>query len=310
MKIFVTGATGFVGFSVAAALRRAGHEVWGLTRHEGRALRLARHEIHPVIGSLQDHESFRDAIDRASIVVHAAVDYTVDTAALDRETVDFILSRDRPEAPKSLVYTSGVWIYGATRNGKVDEASPTKPIKSAAVRGATEKRVLEGAGPRGLVLRPGCVYGLQGGLTGLFFSGAEKAGAERRAARVAGDLRSRWAMVHADDLADAYVRAIEQGAGGIFNVVDRSRCSIGGMARAAARSLGVGDEVESMTPEEASQAFGPLSEGLALDQHVDAWKITRHLGWSPRHGGFIDGVDSYRESWKAFRGSNGADAPA
>jgi nucleoside-diphosphate-sugar epimerase len=301
MKVFVTGATGFVGFSVASALRRAGHEVWGLTRQENRAGRLARHEIRPVVGSLQDHESYREAIDRASVVVHAAVDYSVDTAALDRETVDFILSRDRAEAPKSLVYTSGVWSYGATRNGKVDESSPLRPIKSSATRGATEKMVLDTLGPRGLVLRPGCVYGLQGGLTSLFFSGAEKAAAEGKAARVAGDLRSRWAMVHAEDLAEAYVRAIEQGASGVFNVVDRSRCSIGGMARAAARSLGVGDEVESMAPDEAAQVFGPLAEGLALDQHVDAWKITRHLGWSPRHGGFIDGVDSYRESWKAFR---------
>ncbi len=305
MRIFVTGATGYVGFSVAAALRRAGHEVWGLVRSAEKAVRLAKREIHPVVGTLQDTESFREVVDGCSVLVHAAVDYTVDTAALDRETVEFLLSRSRAEFPKTLVYTSGVWIYGATRDGKADESSPLRPIRTAAGRGATERLVLDATNARGLVLRPGCVYGKQGGLTGLFFSAAEMGtagdGDDGGVIKVVGDLRARWAMVHADDLADAYVRAIEKGASGVFNVVDRSRCAIGSMARAAARALAVGGEVVSMTPEEAGQAFGPLAEGLALDQHVDASKIARQLGWNPRHAGFVDGISEYCASWKASR---------
>ena len=301
MRIFVTGATGFVGFSVSAALRRAGHEVWGLTRSEDKARRLKKREIHPVVGTLQDQESLREVVDRCSVLVHAAVDPD-DTASLDRDTVDFLLSRSREESPKTLVYTSGVWIYGATRDGKVDESSPQRPIRLAAQRGETEKRVLAAPGGRGLVLRPGCVYGKQGGLTGLFFAAAQKSvGEEGSGIRVAGDLRARWAMVHADDLADAYVRAIDQGASGVFNVVDRSRSSIGSMTRAAARAQGVGGEVVSMSPEEAAQAFGQLAEGLALDQHVDGSKAARHLGWNPRHGGFVDGVAEYLISWQASR---------
>jgi uncharacterized protein YbjT (DUF2867 family) len=54
MRVFVTGATGYVGFSVATALRRAGHRVWGLARSEAKARRLAQHEIEPVVGDLAD----------------------------------------------------------------------------------------------------------------------------------------------------------------------------------------------------------------------------------------------------------------
>ena len=57
MKVFITGATGYIGFSVASAYRRAGHEVWGLVRSEEKARRVARHEIRPVIGAMQKSDS-------------------------------------------------------------------------------------------------------------------------------------------------------------------------------------------------------------------------------------------------------------
>jgi nucleoside-diphosphate-sugar epimerase len=142
-----------------------------------------------------------------------------------------------------------------------------------------ERLVLENPGVRGLVVRPGCVYGLAGSLTGRWFESAESGEAE-----VVGDGTNRWAMVHAHDLADAYVRLAESAyAGEIFNVTDRSRSTAGEM-------------------EEAAKTMGDLATSLALDQHVDSRKAVSRLGWQPRHGGFVDGVDTYYAAWKARQG--------
>lgn len=59
MKVFVTGASGYVGFNVASALRRAGHKVWGLVRSEEKVKRLLKHEIHPVLGTLQEPDNYK-----------------------------------------------------------------------------------------------------------------------------------------------------------------------------------------------------------------------------------------------------------
>src|SRR5512143_225354 len=142
MKVFVTGATGHVGFHVALAFRRAGHHVLGLTRSEKGGARLDRHEIRPVIGSLQDPGSWKGAEDAA--------------------------------APKTVVYTSGVWVYGQTGDGVADETTPLAPLPMSLSRVETEKRVLSAAGVKGIVMRPGSVYGYGGSLTGMWFEGAAK----------------------------------------------------------------------------------------------------------------------------------------
>ena len=165
MKIFVTGATGHVGFRIAAALRRRGHHVLGLTRTDAGAARLGRHEIHAVQGSLQDPGSWKGAED-CSVLVHAAVDYTTDTFALDRAAVNSLLSlAGRGAGVKTVVYTSGVWVYGSTGDTLVDETSPLAPLPMSLPRVETEKAVLTTHGVKGLILRPGCVYGYGGGMT-------------------------------------------------------------------------------------------------------------------------------------------------
>jgi nucleoside-diphosphate-sugar epimerase len=109
-------------------------------------------------------------------------------------------------------------------------------------------------------------------------------------------------MVHIDDLARAYVRAAESGLGGeTFNVVDGTRYTVAEMARAAARAAGYAGTIQYVPLEEAVKAMGPYAECLALDQHVDGRKAMRILSWSPRHVGFIDGIETYFAAWKAWQ---------
>jgi len=297
MKVFITGATGYIGFNVAMAYRRAGHEVWGLTRTEEKARMLARHEIRPVVGRMQQPEGWAAAAKDCAVLIHAAVDYQTDPFALDRQTVEFLLSLAQPgPRPKTLIYTSGVWVYGDTRGRLVDETTPLTPPKMVVPRPATEKLVLDSSGVRGLVIRPGCVYGYQGGLTGMWFAGA----VQGQNLSAVGDGANRWTMVHADDLADAYLRAGESGlCGEVLNITDRSRWSIADMLAAVAGATGYTGRIQFVPVAEAAKSMGDFAECLALDQHVDARKAVRLLGWQPKHGGFVDDVETYFLSWKA-----------
>ncbi len=297
MKVFITGASGCLGSSAAAAFRRAGHQVWGLVRSAEKARVLAREEVHPVLGDLEKPETFVSVAEACSVLVHTAAVYGPDAFAFDRRVIETLLqtSRGGPR-PKTLLYTSGTWVYGRTGDRLVDETSRLSAPAHVAERPKSEEIILNASGVRGLVLRPGCVYGRQGSLTALWFEGALK-----NALRIIGDGSARWALVHLDDLGDAYVRAAESGLSGeIFNITDRSRSTVRDMARAVARVTGFSGQIASVPLSEAT-TLGTLAECLALDQHVDARKAVRRLGWEPRHGGFVDEVAECYEAWKAWQ---------
>jgi nucleoside-diphosphate-sugar epimerase len=297
MKVFVTGATGVIGSSVAAALRRAGHEVWGLARDDRKARALALEEIHPVRGDLQEPESFLPAAEACSVLIHAAANYGPGAMAFDRAAIQSLLSTGaRGPQPKTVIYTSGTWVYGDTGDRLVDETTPLAPAAHVAERPSVEALVLNASGVRGLVLRPGCVYGRQGSLTGIWFEAAVMA----KALQIIGDGRARWTTVHLDDLGDAYVRAAESGLTGVFNITDRSRASVLEMAEAVARVTGYAGTIERVSVADAAARMGTLAACLDLDQHVDSRKAVRLLGWQPRHGGFADEIEECYEAWRAW----------
>jgi len=299
MQVFVTGATGFIGFAVAAALRRAGYRVWGLARSETKARRLLQHEIEPVIGDLADPKTYLDVASECALLVHTGFDYSANGVAKDRTAIDTLLEAGRRGAkPKTFIFTSGVWVYGDTGDRMVDETTPPNPPKLVAWRPAHEQIVLQAGGVRGLVIRPGDVYGGPGGLTGQWFAGPTTGSPPL----VVGDGRNRVPMVHVDDLADAYVRVATSGlAAEIFNVNDQSRFTVLEMATAAARAAGYQGEVRPTPLVEARKTLRDFADALALSQHIDARKVVRLLGWHPSHEGFLDEADVHYRAWKAYR---------
>lgn len=299
MRVFVTGATGYIGFAVATAFARAGHRVSGLVRNDAKAARLAAQEIEPVRGTLSEPASYAAVARESAVLIHTAFDYSADGVRTDKIAVSALLDacREAPE-PRTLIFTSGAWVYGDTGDRLVDEATPLNPIALVAWRPAHEHLVLATPGVRGLVIRPGCVYGGRGGLTGAWFAAASTG----KAPTVVGDASARWTMVHLDDLADAYVRAAESGLGGeVFNVSDRSRFTVVELATAAARAAGYRAEIRVLPLADARKTMGDFADALALNQHVDARKAVRRLGWQPRHGGFLDQVDLHYRAWQAHQ---------
>ncbi len=137
------------------------------------------------------------------------------------------------------------------------------------------------------MIRPGCVYDRQGSITNSWFEGALR----NRALKVIGGGANRWSVIHVDDLALSYVRAAKRGLGDeIFNICDSSRSTVTEMSQAAARAAGYTGKI-----------MGPHAECFALDQHVDSTKAIRLLSWAPWHLSFVDGIDTYLASWRAWQ---------
>jgi nucleoside-diphosphate-sugar epimerase len=295
MKVFITGATGYIGFNVALEFRRAGHEVWGLARSAVKAQPLLHNEIRPVIGAMEEPGSYLKAAAACSVLIHAASDPAA-PAEMDRKTLEALISTGNTGAqPKTLIYTSGVWVHGDTNCEYVDETAPLKPAKLVTWRPAAEQLALNAKGMRGIVIRPGCVYGKEGGLTGMWFGGASSG----QALDVVGG-RNHWALVHACDLAIGYRLIAESGVSSeVFDLVDNSRETVGEMAAAAAKAAGNTAGVRFIPVAQAAQKMGDFAECLALDQHVDSGKARYRVGWMPQHRGFASDASLYYASWKA-----------
>ena len=297
MDVFVTGATGYVGGAAAAAFRRAGHRVRGLARSDAKARLLEAQEIIPILGDIADPTTYMSAAADCAVLVHAALDGAARAIPKDRATVESLIEAGRRGSqPKTFIYTSGVWVLGDTRGAVVDETTPLDPLPLVTWRPPHERLVLESSAVRGIVLRPGCVYGGAGGMTGEWFAAA----AQGMAPQVVGDGANHWALVHWLDLGDAYVRAAESGVSGeAFNIAERSHETVREMAAAAARAAGLTPEVRLLPLIEARKVMGPRADALAVDQRVDPGKAERLLGWRPRHHGFVDDVDLFYRAWRA-----------
>jgi nucleoside-diphosphate-sugar epimerase len=301
MKIFVTGGSGYIGNSVARAFRRAGHEVSALVRNEEKAKRVWSDELRPVLGDLRSPESWAKEAQAADVIVHCAAEMSKDFADLDKSSTERLIAYSKEgNRQRTFIYTSGVWVYGNTGLNRVNESSPLTPFAMVSWRPAVEELALRASSERLLtaVVRPGCVYGGRGSLTSSWFESAEKEGA----ARIVGDGKNRWAMIHVEDLADAYVRlAHARVRGEVLNVTDRSRYTVGEMAAAATRATGRGADFKTWPVAEAAKVMGPFAEALALDQHVDSWKAVQLLNWNPRFGGFVDDAELYFQAWKNWK---------
>src|SRR6187402_2710796 len=258
MNVFVTGSTGYIGAAVAAAFRRAGHRVFGLARSSEKARALARVEIVPVLGDLAAPESFLAVARGCDVLVHCASENSSSTVARDRAAIDTLLAASHDaNAPRALLYTSGVWVYGDTGGRTVDETSPLAPLELVRWRVEHEQRVLAASSSqlRTLVLRPGCVYGGAGGLTAPWFASAVAGEVE-----MVGDGTNCWSTVHLDDNADAYVLAAERAPGGeAINLGDGTNPQVGEMVAAIAAAAGIPGRIATLSPDEAAERFGPLA---------------------------------------------------
>jgi nucleoside-diphosphate-sugar epimerase len=311
MKVFVTGATGYIGREVCRALHRASHQVVGLAREKEKAT-LARFDgLEWVIGNVRDGRTFFDEAKECDALVHLASEGGADNAAVDRNAVEALLDAVRkPGLPRVLVYTSGVWVLGPTGESHLDEGTPIEsPASLVAWRPAHERAVLDASGGDVVtaVVRPGIVYGGHGGMTEAFFSQA----VEKGKPTIIGDGQNRWTGVHRADLGELYVRLVEAAFSDrvramkkedrVFHGVAGGPERVADMARAASRAAGGEDAVGFWPLAQAREKLGPFADAVVLDQVVRATRSDEVLGWKPRFRGFTRNAPELFEEWKAGR---------
>lgn len=293
MRVFVTGARGYIGFAVSNAFRRCGHRVTGLIRSDKDASLLKAHEIIPIIGDLTKPKSFLEEVEKAEVIVHCGYDMnSKDGIKTDYNLIKSVIKlAQHSKVPKQFIYTSGVWVIGNTES-KADESTPLNPLSIVKWRPSHEEAVLNGAyGPfKTLVIRPGCVYGGKGGLTSLFFSSAKKGALE-----VIGNGDNSWALIHVEDLASAYVKAAEKELSGIcLNITDGSRVKIKEIAEAIAKQIPC--SINFLSQSEGVKQLGTLTEGLLANQFVSNERACRLLEWQPKLR-ILDDIDLYARTY-------------
>src|SRR5215470_11478279 len=151
MRIFLTGATGYIGSAVLDALVRSGHDVTALVRNNEKARGVARRGAHPVVGELSDPDSYRANADGQDGYVHAAFDARSGQGpAIDRLVLETLLAaarRPRTAGSQSptkrfIIYTSGVWVLGRSPEPATEDA-PLNPVDHVSWRPQHERMVVD-----------------------------------------------------------------------------------------------------------------------------------------------------------------------
>jgi nucleoside-diphosphate-sugar epimerase len=307
LELFITGGTGYIGQAVARKAVSLGYRVTALVRQDrsAAASALAHLGVKLHCGDLREPQSFAATAGAADVVVHAASTNDASAAAADEAAVVAMLSHLRPGAV--FVYTSGTWVYGNTAGEPATEVSALNPTPLIAWRPAVEQHVQALAASRSVaavILRPAMVHGYGGGVFGMLAAMVRQTGS----VKVVGDGRNHWPAVHVDDLATAYLSAVEQAATGnsrvtgqIFNVVAEDAVGVSEMGEEIRASVGA-DRVELWPLDDARKSLGLFADALALDQTVSGQHARRVLAWEPHGPGLIADLSAQQH----FQQINGA----
>ncbi len=294
MKVFITGATGYIGGSLADALTRAGHAVGGLARSQGSAGALEERGISPVRGTLDDSAVLAQAVRDADVTVNAA-------SADHRAAAEAMLGAIAGTA-KTFIHTSGSSIVGTPARGELveqvfDEDTPFTPSPARAARVEIDRLVRAAAsnGVRSAVIAPSLIYGRGSGLNPhsiqvpWLIAVAKKYGVPKHI----GSGENRWSNVHIDDLVTLYLLAIEKAPAGAFYFAENGENSMREVCEAIGRMLGQGGRTQAMTVEEAAAEWGegPANNTMGSNSRVRAKRARAELGWRPHGKSLIEEIE-------------------
>jgi nucleoside-diphosphate-sugar epimerase len=287
MRVFVTGATGFIGSLVVKDLIAAGHQVIGVYRSEEKAPALAATGAEVYRGSIDDPESLKDGASRSDGVIHLAFNHDfskfVANCQTDRRVINALGSvlagSDRP-----LIVTSGTAIAKIAPGEPATEDAPAITSNDFP-RAASEEATAEAAasGVNTSVVRLPQVHDPERqGLISPWIAIAR----EKGLLAYIGEGRNRWPAAHISDVARLYRLAIERSEpGAIYNAVAEEGVPARNIAETVGRRLKL--PVKSISPEEAGGYFGWLAHLAGRDMPASSAQTQKKLGWRPIGPGLI-----------------------
>ena len=291
MRVFLTGATGFIGTAVARELIGASHTVLGVARTDEAAKTLASRGVEPHRGDLTDHASFIAGAKACDAVVHCAFihDFSrfAENIEIEQQTVAAMLDALEGSG-KPFIATSGMALLAP---GKV----ATEDDKAVAQgRGLTETMVRDAA-TRGLktaVIRLPPITHEDG--DGGFLPPLVAIAQEKRAAAYVGDGANRWPAGNRADAASLYRLALEKGEpGAAYHAIGDEGVATRDIATAIGKRLGL--PVVGLQPEQAMDHFGWLGMFAAVDIPGSSRITQERLGWRPTHKRLIDDIETAPE---------------
>jgi nucleoside-diphosphate-sugar epimerase len=285
MRVFVTGAAGFIGEVTVKELLAHGHQVVGLARSDANeaALKKLGAEVHR--GSLEDVESLKSGAKDADGVIHLAFihDFTkfAENGQIDKRAIE-AMGEALEGTNKPLVVTSGVGFLAPGRMATEDDVARDGegvPRVSESAAFAFKDR-----GVRASAIRLPQVHGGEGkaGFVGYVYEVARAKGVSA----YVGDGHERWPAAHRKDVATLYRLALEKGrAGAAYHAVADEGVPMKAIADVFAKVLSV--PLKSIKPEEAMAHFGFIGMFAGLDMPASSAKTQVELGWTPKEIGLI-----------------------
>lgn len=286
MRVFVTGATGFVGSAVVSELLQAGHRVLGLTRSDGGAEALAAGGADVLRGTLEETDSLRAGADSCDAVIHTAFNHDFSNFAAgcetDRAAIE-AMGGALSGSSRPMLVTSGLAVIpSGPVSTEQDPAVPASPDYPRASEAATERLAANGVNAR-VVRLPFSVHGAgDHGFVPMLIDLARRTGF----AGTVGDGGNRWPAVHRQDAARLYRLALETPeADGPFHAVGEEGVPFGEIAAVIGRRLGV--PVKALSPREAGEHFGFLGVFAGMDAPSSSRQTGLKLDWQPSRPGLL-----------------------